>query len=385
MGILDIPALTLKQWRAEQTYIGQVATHCFCSGAKSSGNNQIMSRTYHVAQDDLKSIQLVYANWYGSESKLGAAINITASIEYPTGVFTQVKFNGLATGTAADGSNLISDPVAVMIPQGTSFFVRQYVVNPSASGIIYSSYLQNQTLGEGIAMGASGISDLTMSGTITPTHANILFGPAAIIGQTRRPSILVIGDSRAAGANEDHATVSTETGQITPSLYPSIGYMNMSIAGEQAQNFVQKHTYRAPFGIYATHVICEYGINDLNLGGRTTAQVLADLQLIRGYFSKQKFYQATILPNSSSTDSWATVGNQTTAASNASRISLNNTFRSKPSWLDGWLETADAVESARDSGLWKAPGYTADGLHGTTAGYQLIQSAAVINPAAFAR
>lgn len=388
MNAIDLQIFSLVRQLSNQTYTGQVATHCFCPGAKTGSQNQIMSRTYHVATDDMKSVRLVYSNWYGSENKLGAALTITASIEYPVGIFTQVKFSGAAAGTISDGSNLISDPVVVAIPQGSPFFVRQYCVNPSATGIVYSSYLQNQTLGEAMLMAASGVADQTMGGTIAPNFANTLYGPSAIIGDTRRASVLVVGDSRAAGANEDHATISTETGQITPSLFPAIGYMNMAIAGEQAQNFVQKHIYRAPFGMYATHIICEYGINDLILGSRTYAQVLADLQTIRGYFAKQKFYQATILPKSLSTDGWATVGNQTADPLAAPRSALNNTFRGGASWLNGYFETADAVESARDSGLWKAPGYTADGLHGTTQAYQGaggIVASGAINPAVLIR
>jgi lysophospholipase L1-like esterase len=48
-------------------------------------------------------------------------------------------------------------------------------------------------------------------------------------------------------------------------------------------------------------------------------------------------------------------------------------------FLSGWFETADTVESARNSGKWKATGsasgYTADGVHPSQTGHAAMAAA----------
>lgn len=368
-------------------YIGQVATHCFQPLTFSAGNVQQMSRSYHVAQVDLAVIQLVFPNWYGAELAPGGAATITASVEYPVGVFTQVKFAGVAQGSIPNGRNLASDLTNVQIPAGAAFFVRSYCTN--ALGGVTTGYLNQtvQALGEAFNVGASGVVDQTMGGTITQVAPGNLYGPIAILGLTTKPSVLIIGDSRSAGQDESAAGGSagtTEVGQITRSLFPSIGFINCSNPGERAQLVAATNTLRCGLSQFVTHVICQLGVNDVG-NSRTAAQALTDIQTIRAACQGRKFYQATILPVSSSTNSWATVAAQTTASYNAQRVTLNNLIRANPTGFSGYLETADPVESSRDSGLWKAPAYTVDGVHGSTAGYQLIQNARVIDPALILR
>lgn len=49
------------------------------------------------------------------------------------------------------------------------------------------------------------------------------------------------------------------------------------------------------------------------------------------------------------------------------------------------FEIADVVETARDSGIWLAPGYTPDGVHDTNTANLAIQASGNINPAVFVR
>lgn len=374
----------ISQLRAETTpYIGQVATHCFQPLTFSAGNQQQMSRSYHVAQVDLASLQLVFPNWYGFEQSPGGAAGITAAIEYPVGVFTQVKFGGVAQGSIPDGKNLTSDPTNVMIPAGAAFFVRSYYTN--ALGGVTTGYL-NQTahaLGERYNVGTSGIVDQTMGGTITQLAPGNLYGPIAILGLTTKPSVLVLGDSRAAGQNEGvggGTAGTTEVGQITRSLFPSIAFINCSTPSERASTLAVTNTLRCGLSQFVTHVICQLGVNDIG-NSRTAAQALADMQTIRAACQSRKFYGATIPPVTTSSDSWATAQNQTPAAYEYQRVLLNTSLRAIPSGFAGYFETADPVESSRNSGRWKSPGFTSDGVHGTTTAYAAIQAAGVITPA----
>ena len=96
--------------------------------------------------------------------------------------------------------------------------------------------------------------------------------------------------------------------------------------------------------------------------GRTAVLAYADLLTIWALLQPLSVFSCTVNPASTSTDSFATTANQTTVASNAQRVALNNLLRTS-GMSSGVFDLADVVESARDSGLWKAPGYTADGLH----------------------
>lgn len=373
---------------ATATYFGQVATHCFFPDTQNTVEKQSNSRTYHVAQVDISLIQLKYANWFGFESVAGGAATVTASVEYPAGTFTQVTFGGSATGNMTDGGEVVSDRMPAAIPRGAAFFVRTFYQN--TAGIIFKSTTNSvqAALGEGFNYAVSGLADQTMSATFSFVQNGNIYGPTAIIGLTNKPSVLIIGDSRAAGTGDTLAPVvgSTECGLISPSLFPSIAFINASMSGERLSTFITKHSKRALLGVYCTHIICELAINDFT-AATTAAQAIAMHQTIAGYFPGKRYYMVTIPPKSASTDSWATLANQTTdAPSNAARVSFNDTLRTAlPVWATSYFEVADVLESARDSGIWKVPALTADGLHPSSAGYQLVKGAGVINPSLMVR
>jgi len=69
------------------------------------------------------------------------------------------------------------------------------------------------------------------------------------------------------------------------------------------------------------------------------------------------------------------------ASGEGARKLVNRTLRagSVPGVYD-FLDVAYPVESALDSGLWNAPGYTADGTHPTNLGYLAVRQARVIDP-----
>jgi hypothetical protein len=143
----------------------------------------------------------------------------------------------------------------------------------------------------------------------------------------------------------------------------------MGIGSDKVQTFIANRTQEITLANnYCSDLISEYGINDID-GSRTGAQVMADIQNVRNQFPTKPFFQTTLPPATNSTDSWATVANQTynTASTNTQRINFNNLVRGVFSGLSGYFEVADLVESGRDSGYWQANGtaqsYTQDGLH----------------------
>lgn len=350
------------------------------STLSSTPNKQIMTRTRHVCLSGVSSLQLAFHSWISEEQTMGANATITAAIEYPSGTFTQVTFSGAAQGTIPDGTFILSDAVSVTIPASAVFYVRSYYTN--TAGICYHNNGCNTSLGESCTFAASGVVDQTMGGTITNTSGHIGYGPIAIIGWSSAPALLFLGDSRGMGVNDTATGSTSAVGELAPSFGDSYASSNMCISGATAQGLATAPTaQRVKLAPYFTHVLSQFGINDLT-NSHTASTIISDLRTIQGLFPGKKFYQATIAPHTTSTDSWATTANQTVVASEAQRVSLNTTIRANASGFNGYVEVADQVESARNSGLWIAPSYTTDGLHESNTANVAIKNSGAINPAA---
>lgn len=327
---------------------------------------QCNSRTVHTAVDALTSVKLVLPNWYadntGEHAVTGSA-SVTASIEYPLGTFTQVLFSGVATGSIPTGTTLVSDAVTVAIPRGATFYTRVFFT--SASGGVPTRHIAKSTvlIGDRTELAASGLTDKTMSGTIGTDNGMRHYFPLAIIGKTSTASVLIIGDSRQATGFDQRGN----WGQLMPMFHGRYGVISAGVSAETAQLYVASHALRNALATYVSHVVVAYGINDFIVSGRTLAQAKADLTTIYGYFPTKKVYQATLTPNTTSSDQWKSISGQSDSVG-ADRIDLNDWIRGgSATGLTGYLEIADAVESSRNSGFWKANGYayayTGDGLH----------------------
>lgn len=380
---------TLPAGQALEPYTGLVASRTTAPTTINTTNRQAMSRSPHYARTTICSAAIVIPNFMVqtaspfAEVGTGSAATVTASFEYPMGTMTQITFaGGNTSGSVPDVSYLVSDSVAIpgCIPRGALFAVRIYWT--STTGILSVGQSLNTVGSTGFEQGVSGITDKTMSGSVTGSSTN--FPPIAIIGTTDQPSFAVLGDSIGYGQG-DAQDVGGDYGFIMKSLGPFYAYMNLTRSGDQADKFVASSTNRAALLQYASHVVCEYGNNDIYTLGATGAAALTDLQAIwsAAHSAGAKVYQTTITARATSTDGWTTVNNQTVTNGNANRITLNSSIRSSTDH-DGYLEVADVYETARDAGTWK-PGqtanyFTADGTHPTAKGYALVVESGAINP-----
>lgn len=393
VGIVD-PDGSEIFFKRSPAYTGVVASRCAVPSSFASGSKQLMARSKHVAMDNITSLQLVYANWYVKSSATigenapGSDATYKAAIEYPSGTIAAiVTFAGATTGTAADGATIASDAVAVNIPLGATFFVRTF--STSTAGIVYRNGSGGLNIGTGTTtsgecwtFGVTTPDLVTTAGSFSNQQAGIIFGPAAIVGSTSRPSVFVTGDSRENnGVTYDTASDGYGlTGEVNRSLGKVFATLNVGCASERVNTIVTTtslYARRLALLQYCSHVACGYGVNDIIFDSRTSAQVLADLQTLWASFGNRPIYQRTLSPVSTSTDSWATTANQTTHANNAQRTALNDLIRFMPAGLSGVFEGADQVESARNSGIWKA-GYTADGIHGNQTGNVAIQTSGAV-------
>ena len=142
---------------------------------------------------------------------------------------------------------------------------------------------------------------------------------------------------------------------------------------------------------YCSHVIDEYGVNDLGTGS-SVAIFRASLAAL---YPSLKVIGTTLEPVTTSTDSWATTTNQTGTASNAQVTAFNALERAG---IAGEIFSFD-INSAIDvqqAGVWSVAinPYTAtgtanlmttDGIHENAIANQLIHTRGVINVNAIQR
>lgn len=412
--------------------VRNIATRCRHDEQYYTGANlvQCAGRTLHVNMGPtVYGPQIVLGNWIANNTgeivPSGGAITEMCSIEYPAGEFTLVSWdaaNASATHTEtisinAGGADVVSDPVPVRIPAGATFWVRRVswftsgtaaefpvsfspVAGPNNNGGVsdtsFTGYTAFQT-GSTVDPRTYVVGGTLPAGT---SMAQLRF-PLAILGLSNVASALLLGDSRCAGYN-DSTSVFTVTenpttnlgtldygrwglGEIARSIGRLRPYANLGCPTDSAHNFVTLgNTFRARQAAYHTDVIVQYGVNDVNLQARTGAAAMADLQTIYALFPTKRVWGSTVLPVSTSTDSWATTANQTTAGTNAQRVILNTDLRAVPAPLVGIFDNAAVVETSLNSGIWNVFASigqpTNDGLHPNPVTYKYIDIQKSVDP-----
>lgn len=328
------------------------------------------------------------------EASMPNDIPLKASAEIG-GVVYPITFNGARTPSLAAGSSYaVSDPLALDVAVGTLVAVR--VFTALTSGQSYPVMMNSQgpgvtSTGDGFLSGSDAADSTAAMGT---TQAAAYVNACAIVGEpVGGPTVVIggVGDSVMSGQGE------TATGWgfswLTRGVNGAVPLYRYSVPGARLAALRARHAFGLSMLTNCTHAVALIGTNDLG-DGRTFAQVQADLAWLYQSLADRgvQVYGATLLPRTTSTDSWATTANQSAysaayaAGSGSARGQLNAWIRGGAGGLlAGYVETADAVETARDSGLWKVNGsanyYTADGTHPTTAGHTAMAPA--VNVATF--
>jgi hypothetical protein len=363
----------------------QIATRCSPMSTINTTNKQTMSRSRHYMRASVNSFKLLYTNWYAlftaanyvQELGSGGILTIKASIETKSGTIIPITFNGgLTTATIADKSEIFTDDINLSILKNDYFYVRTWTSNPTA--IIYVGKSESSVHGEGMTYGVT-TPDLTAGGTVAFGGAGLYF-PSAIIGYTNVKSIALLGDSRSIGfADAYTSSAFNDLGVLAKSIGPHLPYINLGIPSQSAYSIT---SYPIDFNLraslinrFCTHTISNIGINDVNIYAHSGSIAFADIQSVILRIN-MPFIQTTINP--ATTDAT----NTTTNANNAQRVNLNNLIRNT-FFCQRVIEMADVTESSRDSGLWKLASYTADGLHESELGCNLIATSGVINPGIF--
>lgn len=366
------------------SYLGHVGTGTFIASALQATNNYGFYRSPHNARDAITSLQLVYTNWWmssGTETNATNSQIYAAAIEYPAGTYTQVLFSGIAQGTALPGANIVSDALVIAIPLNAKYWVRTYTFSTLGKLKYFQYYAGDGTAQSLAGTSAGAVPDLTMGGgaPAVKNKDDVYYGPSAIIANTTRPSVAVVGDSRAVGRGD-----AGWNGALQGSSQRAFGQFNavMSIgqSGNTLQAFIASHAKQVALAVYASHINLEFGINDVT-AGRSAAQIQADTNTVLGYFtSALKTSVNTMSPVTTTTNGWGDDAGQTVTANESVRIAVNaQRLATLPAGVVSYDLNA-AVNSSASSGKWLSlPGTTTDdGTHLARIGAE-IQSAA-INP-----
>jgi len=338
------------------------------NGSDTTAN--MVTAHWNESGADLSELATLDVGWAldaSSESDLSDTFTITRGISYPFNatIVGVVTWNGgstsrtIAPGVAPYQSDWIA--LASSIPAGAKFGIHTYIT--VASGKRYPTCGNGSTaLGERKQTG-TGLADLSQATTVPLALSGGIYRPSAILGRGPglRYSLAGVGDSIMAGAADIGFNTRGGTGMFGRAAEGVLPFLHTGYSGQQAAlNAVagrldRRRALFAAAGI--THIVCDYGVNDLTY---TSTQIINNQGIIWSSLAgivnvngeTPRIIQTTITPVSTSTDFWNTLGNQTATANNAKRSAVNTNIRALPSPLAGYIELADAFETARDDGRW---------------------------------
>lgn len=417
MGILDVPSYSRSQSDiAQRDMLVPVATRAAPPFQQVAGlsDGTILGGTakvLHVAVRTFASPRLAFSNFYPAAGVVEAdtpnPITVRAAFEPVSGTVIPITFAGRRSVTIEPGATVYSDPLGVDIVKGATFYTRTYVEVATGQKFPKCQYLISAGT-EGHNYASPIGADLTATGSATVNGQNLntrVFGPSMILGRPAdpgRPVIGLPGDSVVRGTGDN------DIGLFERALGGSYSFVNVAFPSENMSGWIgsngltrfRRQSLLAAANI--THIITDYTVNSLGQASFFTdaLAIWTSLRRLARYV-----YATTLTPQTTSTDAWATVGNQTpsrAAADETRRISFNTWMRDGAPIvagvpaavgtveairaggaghpLTGIFEVADLAESARNSGRWRA-GFTSDGIHPNPTGAVAMKAA--IDPSLF--
>ena len=372
----------------------QLVDNCFARGQNYTSTTAGTYRAPYKVGVSGGDIQVGFGNWYTNGSPLvdtdpGTTVTFSAAFEDSLGNVFQLTFNGQTSVVLPGGGFVLSDPLPIDVVQGDSVFVRVY----QSAGTGYITRFAIGQLSSGGGFTATTNLTTTGSGAVSSSNT-LMFAPMCVIGTPtgsgRPKSVILQGDSITvgladgtySGVDSGYTSAFPGGGYLMRALTGYAGVISEGFSGDSVANFAAPmgHFRRGSLTKYGKFAVTTYGRNDLT-GGRTQAQLEADL-LTQAYRNLTRGLVGTIVttitPYTTSTDRWVTTTNQTVVNSsvNTIRIAHNAWVRAGCPIVNGaavavgtsgallagqtghpilgYLEVADVVESARDSGKWKA-------------------------------
>lgn len=368
-------------------YLGLVADGKMCTFAFSQAAVAFISqRLFNDLYDDVTEVFFGYSINYGvQETASSGTASIELSVDSADGSSrTRVTFGGQDVGIIPDTGILISDAVAIgPRTRGSKLWHNSRVTynGAGANGLhrnCRAAYLADSGEISNAAIPAAPPANNVMAGVPVGSSAYCL-RPLFIIGRTTRDTFLLLGDSINA---EDYAYPYMDSGKgksgvLTRRVSEEFACLNGAQSGD---SYVSTETgarfaIRQSLGQYVTAVIDEYGVND---GALTLAQFTAKMVTMRARFPGKAYGKATLIPRTTTTDFWQTTGNQAIHGNAVNHLEVNRAIRNLVA-NDFFIDTAVALESAKDSRKWKASGNLIANVavaNGATSSQRILNAAA---------
>lgn len=367
---------------------------------------------------DIIGLRIVWPRFNGSASwERNADVplsGVTDSVIY-NGVAYPVYWQGVRSHPIESGRGVMrSDPLMVRIPAGAYFSLGSFGswTNNGATGLrmgnvngfyevdISNPYLSAMggAVNEGMARGTS-LSDLTLTtGNAVSNTGGGLYYPLGVevMLSTFQPCVLFGGDSIITGFADYSTDPLYRAGYGKRGLANSLPWLALSkgsTTAAQAQNRPDG-LWDASINTGVTDFVNAWGRNDIN-SGTSAATLRGYMDTIEAPFKAGsiRVWRATIPPTTTSTDSWATLANQTVANAGYEAVRLAYNADLRANWasygLAGVIDLAASVESggaSAPSGKWRVDNggaNTKDGVHPNGRGHSQAISDSVISAAKF--
>lgn len=296
---------------------------------------------------------------------------------------------------AASGDVVILGPLTPAdfdldeFPASTTAWIRSSVVVASVSQF-WPGWVQHAA--------STGVWSITNSTTTTQIDGTGVFvntggttviagsGPVALIGTwagRALPSLLILGDSLPAGQG-DTADNLVDTGggfvvRAARACRSGVGipYVVATKTGDRAYKSYPSATVRQLLGKWATDVFDNMATNDFAAGQTAASTITKKMDMANLLYARgvKRVAWTDIIPRTTSTDSWATAGNQTKVSAFQTGQAAA-TFMTSAAAAVGLVTGPDAliavqatVKDASDAWLWNSPSWTSDGVHPLEVGH----------------
>lgn len=360
------------------------------SGGRSDVQHQ--GRTEHqTGASAVTEIQMGMCRFWipGTGPTVGAGSGVIISNALETigspNVNHGFTYSGNATASLNDGDALVlSDTIpGLTIPANTLFWIRQDNVMPAAADN-FSTTIMNALNSQFFTSPATtsqvgGIGNLT-----TPTGGLSSVGrlsPLVLVGKfaTPQPSVIFTGDSIANGINDSpqhEGFIARGLATVNGNPMP---YQRQTEDGWKYSHAANSLDFLSPAWKYCTDILIELGNNDCATDSVSTILtnarlVWAKARTITGPYGRTpRIWQMTLLPRTTSTDSFKTPGNQTIASGygpGEARFLFNAALAAEVAAgrIDGIVDICPNIEDQSNLGKWVTDGstanfYTVDGIH----------------------
>jgi lysophospholipase L1-like esterase len=308
-------------------------------------------RRFHhtIGSGAVDKFRLSYDNWRGEASNnqefnTGNSFTITAGHVEFNGIIVPILFSGNRSITVADGeAEILSDwiyPAQFSVAQfarGDTFWTKEHGTvpgpTPATNGKLPTSYRQIADF-TGCQMffyaaGQTTISAVDISGMFTSTGATRherASGACPIVIGTYvggdKAVRMAIGDSMTQGTGDGtafkHGRGSFQRAMVdADGVSNPVSSANFAVHGSAATLAVQGQKMRN-YSKYCNSIMINYGTNDFSLtgGSISVAGMMTRVNNIRSAYTvinpTARFGIHALGPRNNSTDSWATLANQTT-------------------------------------------------------------------------